>query len=107
MKPDGLGETFGTDMISKYCTFRRHRIAGRPAMAERVDPKHIGCPTSIFQIIDTNPAYMGAFFYLANFGTACFSIAGTSTVLRNFPAADRGKVRIEPERDLIGTICTV
>ncbi|CAM9499457.1 unnamed protein product [Pylaiella littoralis] len=47
---------------------------------------------AIGKIVPTNPALMGAFFYLANFGSACFAQTATSTVLRNFPATDRGKV---------------
>ena len=36
---------------------------------------------------------MAAMFYLANFGTACYAQTAQSTAVRNFPAADRGKVR--------------
>lgn len=47
------------------------------------------------QIMPANPASVGAFFYLANFGSSCFAQTGTSIVLRSFPAADRGKVLAE------------
>lgn len=36
---------------------------------------------------------MAAMFYFANFGTACYAQTAQSTAVRNFPAADRGKVR--------------
>lgn len=45
------------------------------------------------QILPTNPASMAAMFYLANFGTACYAQTAQSTAVRNFPTADRGKVR--------------
>eukprot|EP00752_Nemacystus_decipiens_P011283 g10026.t1 len=47
---------------------------------------------AIGKIVPANPASVGAFFYLANFGSSCFAQTGTSIVLRSFPAADRGKV---------------
>eukprot|EP00903_Cladosiphon_okamuranus_P007037 g6842.t1 len=47
---------------------------------------------AIGEIIPANPASVGAFFYLANFGSSCFAQTGTSIVLRSFPAVDRGKV---------------
>lgn len=35
---------------------------------------------------------MAVMFYIANFGTACYAQTATATAMRNFPAADRGKV---------------
>ncbi|CAM9918055.1 unnamed protein product [Scytosiphon promiscuus] len=47
---------------------------------------------AVGKVVPSNPASVGAFFYLANFGSACYAQTATTTVLRNFPATDRGKV---------------
>ncbi|CAM9915414.1 unnamed protein product [Ectocarpus sp. 12 AP-2014] len=47
---------------------------------------------AILKVLPTNPVAMGFFFYLANFGTSCYGQSATTTVLRSFPASDRGKV---------------
>lgn len=45
------------------------------------------------QVISSNPASVAGMFFLANFGTACYSQTAASITVRNFPASDRGKVR--------------
>ncbi|CAM9204694.1 unnamed protein product [Discosporangium mesarthrocarpum] len=44
------------------------------------------------EVVATSPASFGLMFFVANFGTACFGQSAQAISMRNFPAADRGKV---------------
>ncbi|CAM9554235.1 unnamed protein product, partial [Laminaria digitata] len=84
----GLWSSFVVGLMLERISPRQVYVVGSAASALGLGYVSL----AIGKILPTNPAAMAAMFYLANFGTACYAQTAQSTAVRNFPAADRGKV---------------